>query len=211
MLIDSRLREPHAVPIPIEASRRLKHAVLAAAVGIDLEVVAGSFVVERIQIDADRIVPSQGAALNHLPRADLLGLAIPHSRGDVEIVAVVEDIDLGEFAGRAMIHRRVLVHVVHGRRAFPHRIIQHAVDHRRGRGARDRQHLAAACNRGTCLLGTEGRSGRESQRGGQGDDERARPAHSQAQGRGFVRACHDPVFCQKGSTQSVKFSSESVK
>ena len=132
---------PDALPVPVDPRGRFVHRVRADTVGIDLELVSGPVVVERVDNDVERVVPTQFLALRQTAGPNLVRVGVPHAAGHVEVVVVVEHVNrrlLGRFD---VIRGPELVHVVNERGVLPDGIVEDAVDGGRGSRAHDAHDL----------------------------------------------------------------------
>ena len=147
--IDAGRRMPDALPVPVDPRGRFEHRVRAHAVGVDLELVSGSVVVERVDNDVECVIPAHVLSLRKTAGQNLVRFGVPHPARDVEIVVVVEQVHRRLLGRLDMIRRPELVHVVNERGVLPGGIVEGAVDGGRGSRAHDPHDLVRA---GRCVL-----------------------------------------------------------
>ncbi len=105
-----------------------KSALLAQAVRVRHEAIAAALVVERIEQHREPVVAEHLLALAQDARRDLARVAIVESRGDVDRVRVVQQIDDRALGGRRVLGRLDLVQVLELGRELPGCLVEHAVD-----------------------------------------------------------------------------------
>ena len=127
---------PDRVPLGVQLSAR-DEAVHERARRIGREVERAALVAERVEQDLDAVVGGEAGIARHLRADDPPGLGVVRDDADVEVVAVVQQRDLGSFRRRPPGQRLPLNQVANLRRHAPDRLVQHAVD---GDGLGDRGH-----------------------------------------------------------------------
>ena len=154
---------PDALPVPVDPRRCFEHRIGPDSVGIDLELIPGSVVVERVDDDVQRVIPAHGLTLGQTAGPNLLRVGVPHPARHVKVIIVVEQVHRGLLGRLDVIRGPKLVHVLDERRVPPHGVVQETVDHGRRSRAHDSHDLVRTERRdhARALLCRGGRSRQE--------------------------------------------------
>ena len=132
LIVDMRLDPPNSPPVAVRVS-----VVVAVTVRLDTargggESVAGAVVVVWVDIEGDP-VGREDIAASAESVDDFLRFRVIAAKTDIEVVAIVDDVELGVFGGRLAALRGQLTCTLRRTRRLPGRIVQPAVYGRGGR------------------------------------------------------------------------------
>ena len=129
--VDAGAAAPDAVPGLVAGAALVgEQLVLARPEGIGAEVEAPAAVVVGVEDDLDVVVLLEVGVPPHLVGHEAAGFAVEAAKGEVQVVVVEEDPDLGPLRGRGSFDRLALKEAVHDRGLAPDRIVEAAVDAR---------------------------------------------------------------------------------
>ncbi len=144
---------PDGVPVRVQLPAR-HQAVHQRPGRVRREVEGTPLIAEGVEQNLDAIVGGQATVACHLRADHLPGLGVMRDDADIEVIAVVQEGDVGGFSGPLTGRGQSLDEVADFRGGAPDRLVQNAVERDRRRrgsdrggslGRLDRLTLAAAC------------------------------------------------------------------
>ena len=143
VLDDLRAAVEQRLPRPIGEGNRAPlrlvgadDAVALHVVGVEVKVVADLLIHERVQVDRHQVVLPRRVTV-HPARPHQTRIGVVQVEGEVDVLAVVGDVELGVFGRRSAVERRLLHELREHRRRAPHLVVEAAVDLRRRVGPGD--------------------------------------------------------------------------
>ena len=122
---------PDALPVPVLAIGVGVDRLAPRAVRIDVKLVTGAALVERVEGHREAVVAEGHVLLVEHLGDDRLGPGVPEARREIQVVVVECYVDARALGGSAVLVRHHDVQVLHERRLLPHEVVEPAVEDRR--------------------------------------------------------------------------------